>query len=110
MHSFSCPKCDYKSITGHGLIVHMKDHKTVQYMISDKNHVREHTGEKLIECAVCSLKYATASDLQTNIDTTHNISCDQCNVISDTTDNLAIHMKVHYVRSTSILPMPFTCM
>ena len=52
----------------------MKDHETVQYMISDSDHEKEHNDEKLIECAICSLMlYVT------------------------TTDNLAIHMKVHYV-------------
>ena len=73
----------------------MKDHETVQYVISDSEHVREHTGENLIQC-------------------------DQCNVICDTTDNLAIHIKVqgdllltqlsdHESQLTAIPTIVFAC-
>ena len=94
MHSCSCPKCEYMSFTGHGLMVHMKVHENDQHR-SDGDQMRVNTGENPSECAVCGLKYTTESELQKHVETTHNISCELCSYKCDTTENLMMHMSDH---------------
>ena len=48
MHSFSCPKCEYMSFTGHGLMVHMKVYENDQYR-SDGDQMRERHRESIPE-------------------------------------------------------------
>ena len=124
MHSFDCPKCKFKSLTGHGLMVHMKAHETVNKLVSDKyisSHEIKHTGkkpyniEKPYECDSCGLRCKTESELKAHLDITHVINCEQCSFRCDTTDMLTMHMKIHYVHKSAEYSderslKPFSCM